>query len=203
MVITSTGPRMNSPLWEATKCFACEDFALWVGGELAFPAVPASELPDSYEPHVDMPDDAAQLFREAVAVLPYSKRAAAALCRASMERLVKHLDPDAPVKSRLDDRLMRLEGSVSSATSKALNVLRHVGNTALHGAKDDDESAVIYLGEGDKTIPATFFYAINLLVDELITRPARSDELYDSLPPGVRASYEEKMSRQGRGESPS
>lgn len=42
-------------------------------------------------------------------MLPYGKRAAAALCQAALERLVKHVDPEAP-KRRLDERLVRLEG---------------------------------------------------------------------------------------------
>lgn len=147
------------------------------------------------EPHEDMPEGAAELFREAVAVLSFSRRAAAALCRASMERLVKSLDPECPQKTRLDERLVRIEGRVSSATIDLLNVLRHVGNTALHGEHDDDGTATIYVDEDDQTIAETFFVAINTLVDELITRPRRSAELYQKLPEGVRKSYEQKAGR--------
>ena len=183
--------------WTASKCFSCRNYSLWLHKTLAFPD-PRSALSNvANSPHEDMPQDAALLFSEAVAVLPYSRRAAAALCRASMERLVKALDPECPKQAKLDDRLVRLEQRVSSPTIDQLNVLRHVGNTALHGEKDGDGSATIYIDEDDETIATTFFAVINSLVDELISKPRQGKELYDTLPEGVRKSYEAKAGRGG------
>lgn len=186
---------MVEPDWSASLCFSCKDHSFWLGTSLAYPDPQTAPATGEHTPHEDMPEDAAELFREAVAVLPYSRRAAAALCRASMERLVKFLDPDCPKRISLDGRLVRLEGSVSSVTIDLLNVLRHVGNTALHGEQDDDVSATIYVDENDGTIAEAFFLAINTLVDELITRPRRSAELYGNLPESVRAAYEAKAGR--------
>lgn len=182
------------PKWTASHCFACGDNSIWLEDTLVYPD-PRREAVTDATPHEDMPENAAELFREAVAVLPFSRRAAAALCRASMERLVKSLDPECPQYTKLDERLVRLEGRVSTATISLMNVLRHVGNTALHGEKDNDGSATIYVDEDDQTIAETFFLAINTLVDELITRPRRSEELYAALPEGVRKSYERKAGR--------
>lgn len=148
-------------------------------------------------PSEDMPKVAADLFREAVAVLPFSRRAAAALCRASMEQLVKALDVECPERAKLDDRLVRLQDRVSSSTIQLLNVVRHVGNTALHGVRDDDGTATIYMDEDDETIAEAFFLAINTLVDELVTRPRLSDALYNNLPEGVRQGFEKKAGRPG------
>lgn len=187
--------QMIRPAWTASRCYSCKDHSIWLGEELVFPSRESNE-PESV-PHEDMPADAATLFREAVAVLPFSRRAAAALCRASMERLVKALDPGCPERTRLDERLVRLEGRVSSSTMQLLNVLRHVGNTALHGERDTDGTATIYVNEDDETIAETFFLAINTLVDELVTRPRRSEALYRALPSSVREAYERKAGRQG------
>ncbi|MDM7991360.1 DUF4145 domain-containing protein [Arthrobacter sp. zg-Y877] len=196
-VISWKTGRLIRPTWTASRCYSCKDHSIWLGSELVYPSRELIE-PES-APHEDMPADAAALFREAVAVLPFSRRAAAALCRASMERLVKALDPECAERTRLDERLIRLEGRVSSSTMQLLNVLRHVGNTALHGERDDDGTATIYVDEDDETIAETFFLAINTLVDELVTRPRRSQELYKALPSNVREAYERKAGSQGGG----
>lgn len=196
MVTTGvTGARFVSPPWSASKCYACKDHSIWLLGSLAFPDPQSARLAGVHAPHEEMPGDAAELFREAVSVLPFSRRAAAALCRASMERLVKFLDPDCPRRTKLDERLARLEGRVSTPTIDLLNVLRHVGNTALHGEQDGDGSATIYIDEDDETIAETFFLVINTLVDELITKPRRSADLYGTLPESVRNAYEAKAGR--------
>lgn len=185
------------PTWDASRCFACNHYCLWIEGALSFPEEDAVRALKLHAPNEDMPQDARELFMEAVAVLPHSKRAAAALCRAALERLVKHVDNEAPKKARLDERLVRLEGQVSSPTIDLMNVLRHVGNTALHGEQDGDGSAIIYIDEDDETIAETFFLVINTIVDELITKPRRSAELYNTLPESVRKAYEAKAGRVG------
>lgn len=191
------GGKVGPAEWSASKCFACKNHSIWIGATLAYPD-PQKALADVvHTPHEEMPDDAAELYKEAVSVLPFSRRASAALCRASMERLVKVLDPECPKRAKLDERLARLEGRVSSTTIDLLNVLRHVGNTALHGGQDGDGSATIYIDEDDETIAETFFVVINTLVDELITKPRRSAELYNKLPAGVRHAYETKARRMG------
>lgn len=187
----------RTPTWDVSLCFACNHYCLWADKALSFPDGDTVQMGRLHEPNEDMPEDARELFSEAVAVLPHSKRAAAALCRAALERLVKHIDPDAPKKARLDERLVRLEGRVSSPTIDLMNVLRHVGNTALHGEQDGDGSAIIYVDEDDETIAETFFLVINTIVDELITKPRRSAELYGTLPESVRKAYESKAGRGG------
>jgi hypothetical protein len=196
-VPTPTGPRVAAAEWTASNCFSCKNYSIWLHTKLAYPDRQTAVSDVGHAPHDDMPQDAAELFKEAVAVLPFSRRASAALCRAAMERLVKSLDPDCQKNAKLDERLARLEGRVSTSTIDLLNVLRHVGNTALHGEKDGDGSATIYLDEDDETIAEIFFMVINTLVDELITKPRRSSELYRVLPEGVRAAYEAKAQRVG------
>lgn len=190
---------MKAPPWAASRCYSCNNYSIWLDQQLAFPDPRLSLDEPVSEPHEDMPADAAALFNEAVAVLPFSRRAATALSRASMERLVRTLDPECPPRTRLDERLVRLEGRVSSPTMQLLNVLRHAGNTALHGGQDGDESVTIYMNEDRGAIVETFFHAINALVDELVTRPRLSDALYNELPESVREAYERKARGQGGG----
>ncbi len=74
-------------------------------------------------------------------------------------------------------------------------MIRHVGNTALHGAADGDESAVIYLDGSDDTLPQMFFFAINALAEELLTRPRIAEEKFKLLPDGVRDTIARKRER--------
>lgn len=176
--------------WYATKCFSCKRHCLWIGDIMAYPAPLLGSDMAIAKPSEDLPEDVLELYLEAAAVLPHSKRAAAALCRAALERLVKHLTTDLPENAKLHGRLLALRDRVSSSTIKALTIVRHTGNTALHGQQDDDQSAVIYLDENDESIAGVFFTAINALVDELITKPREVDELFQTLPEGVRRSVD-------------
>lgn len=179
--------------WQVTTCHACEKHCLWIGGNLTYPAATRGSDIEVAEPTQDLPVEVAELYKESAALLPHSKRAAAALCRAALERLAKHLTQDLPPSVKLDGRLVALAKRVSSPTLQALNIIRQTGNTALHGEKDGDASAVIFLDESDATIADVFFVAINALADELITRPRLMDELYQRLPAGVRGSFEAKV----------
>lgn len=189
-------PEPTNISWSASECFSCEKSSLWIYDRLVFPDVNNAGIPEVEEPNGDLPAAVLELYLEAAAVLPHSKRAAAALCRAALERLAKHLTSELPADLKLDSRLVHLGKSISSSTLQALNIVRYTGNTALHGLKDGDQSAVIYLDESDSTIATVFFAAINALADELITRPRLVQELYEQMPDGVRMAFDEKMKRE-------
>lgn len=176
-------------LWEASLCSGCNEHSLWIEGKLAFPTIRTdASVPD---PSADMPDDARELYLEAAAVLPHSRRAAAALCRASLERLARHLTPELKGKN-LDGRLLALSKRTTGSTTRALLFIRHVGNTALHGAKDGDESAVIYLDAPEDDVVGMLFVTIVELVNELITRPRIIERSFELVPVQVREDFERK-----------
>lgn len=183
--------------WHASFCASCEGHCLWIDGVLAYPSNrPGLSVP---LPVDEMPDDVKDLYLEASAVLPYSRRAAAALCRASLERLAKQLTPDEKPGTALDVRLIILSDRTTAALAKGVQVIRHAGNTALHGARDDDASVVIYM-DGDETeLIELFFVTINELVDELIARPARIEAAYSLLPDEKRKALEKKMAQANGG----
>lgn len=180
----------NGKGWEASLCSGCRNHSLWIDGELAFLAfrvdngVPA--------PPSDMPSGARDLYIEAAAVLPHSRRAAAALCRAALERLARHPTDDLEADIKLDGRLLALSRRTTASTTKALLFIRHVGNTALHGAKDGDQSAVIYLDAPEDVPINMLFVTLVELVNELITRPRVIDASFETVPANVRKDFERK-----------
>lgn len=174
--------------WTSSECNACWHHTLWIGESLVYPIAQLSSGVES--PHPDMPSGVAELYEEAAAVLPYSKRAAAALSRAAAESLVKELTSDLPEKTQLNGRLAALQDRVSEPTRKALQVIRHVGNKSLHGDDGQDGAVVLYLDDDSNEVAGLFFFAINDLVEQCITRPKKIDDLYDALPVGVREGIE-------------
>jgi hypothetical protein len=181
--------RVESPArWSLSTCFACKHGSVWRRGELIYPANAKS----GPAPAVDMPDLVRELFEEARAVTPLSRRAGAALARAALERLLRDLDPDAPRGTKLDGFIARLRTRVSTPLLKLLTPLRHIGNQSLHVADAPDGLVALYLNSADDELVDLIFAAINSLVDELITRPRVVSELYDQLPPGVREAAERR-----------
>ena len=174
--------------WRASFCVSCEQSSVWRGSRLVHPV--ESSVPSA---HPDMPADVAELYEEARSVLPISRRASAALARATLERLLRSLDDDSKGE-RLDELIARLSGRVTAPLWKLLTALRVVGNDTLHGSGGED-LVVLYL-EGDASkVAEPFFGAINSVVEELITQPAAAEALYSMLPQAKRADAERKALR--------
>ncbi|HEY0448748.1 DUF4145 domain-containing protein, partial [Actinophytocola sp.] len=114
--------------WNIATCARCRRPSVWRGEQMIYPLTRRGS-----RPHVDMPDEVRALYEEAAAVAVVSRRAGAALARATVERLIKHLDPDAPKKLALDKRIERIKAlGVSTPVGQMLDVVRVTGNGALH-----------------------------------------------------------------------
>jgi hypothetical protein len=178
--------------YKAAQCTHCQQWTLWtheakgrgpvgsiwVGG-MIYPFKLTSPLP-----HTDIPEACKPEYEEARYVLPYSPRAAAGLLRLCIQKLCKELgasgnninkDIGDLVKKGLDTRIQR-----------ALDVVRVTGNNAVHpGTMDlaDDTELVNKL-----------FKLVNLIVEEMITKPRDIDNLYSSLPEESRKAIEKRDS---------
>ncbi|WP_396658388.1 DUF4145 domain-containing protein [Microbacterium sp.] len=169
--------------WHGTLCVSCSRSAVWRDSALMFPLTGGNVA----RPHPDMPEEARELYEEAVAVLPRSRRAAAALARAALESLLKELAP-AGGKPNLQARIAELRDQINPSLWKVLTALRVVGNDALHG--DTDDLIIMYLnGEMSETVEP-FFEAINSLVEQLLTQPRVASEIYERIPAPKREAAE-------------
>jgi len=142
-----------------------------------------------------MPAEVRELYDEASAVAAVSKRAGAAFARATLERLLKLLDPDAPPGARLDDYIARVIPRVNVSTGKLLTLIRHVGNKSLHVDDIPDDAVVLLLSNDDAELLGVIFQTINDVVEELITRPNQAAVLYEAVPAAVRAAAEAKAAK--------
>lgn len=172
--------------WHAAECGSCQQMSIWLDHEMVYPSRQQLGNP----PHPDLPPDVRDLYTEAAQVAVPSRRAGAALARAAVEKLLRHLDPDASNSAKLDKRIERIRPKVSATLAKMLEVIRVSGNGAVHVDDEPDDIVVLMLDEdqGPELIE-WMLDTINNLADELITWPRQADELFAKLPEKVRAKY--------------
>ncbi len=161
---------------------------------MVFPAAGLAPVP-----HTDMPDDAKQLYNEAREVLGISRRAGTALARASLERLLKTIDPQ-PGNPDLATRIVRVAPRLPEPLGRILTIIRVAGNQSLHVPDQPEELLVLVLDPDETEVVDLMFEAINELVEQLISRPARVASHFEKVPEAVRAKYEAELRKQEAGE---
>jgi hypothetical protein len=152
---------------EVARCAHCKRHSVWDQETLVYPI--ASIAP---QPSPDMPEDVAADFNEAREVLAFSPRSSAALLRLALEKLCAHLEM--PGKN-LNERIgAMVQEGLSPKIQKALDIVRVIGNNAVHPGsidlKDDQQAALV------------LFELINVIVEQMITIPRMIDETYATLP---------------------
>jgi hypothetical protein len=161
--------REATRLWWVSTCIRCNQPTIWRGHQVVYPLASLGA-----PAHPDMPDDARELYVEAAQVAAVSRRAGAALARATVERLIKTLDPDAPNRANLDARITRIRPRVSSSLGDMLEVVRYLGNKMLHVEEPDKMGELVVLALDDVEGPLLvemLLETANDLVDELIAKP--------------------------------
>lgn len=120
----------------------------------------------------DMPKDVAQDFNEARAVFGSSPRSSAALLRLALQKLCKHFGM--PGKHLNEDIATLVKKGLPPGVQKALDLVRVIGNNAVHPGeidlRDDHETAL------------ELFKLINYIVEVMITRPRTIEVMFDKLP---------------------
>lgn len=153
------------------QCDHCTRWHAWRQTKLVYPVV--SVVP---KPNADLPENIQAEYKEAAAVLALSPRAACALLRLAIQKLCKHLGE--PGKNINDDIGAMVKKGLPERFAKALDVVRVVGNNAVHPGEldltDDGESAL------------KLFTFVNLLADAALTQPKNIGEFFDALPDGAK-----------------
>ncbi len=133
------------------------------------------ELGAAPPPNADMPSEVVHYYREAAAIAQRSPRSAAALLRLAVQVLCIELGEKG--KSINDDIASLVKKGLPSLVQKALDVVRIVGNNAVHpGQIDTDDAATV----------SSLFQLLNVIVDYMISMPARIDSAYSNLPSNLR-----------------
>lgn len=170
-------------LFELCRCDHCDQQSLWlkttavdfedevpVSGRLIFPATAAAPAA-----HVDLPPDCKVDFEEAREISSRSPRGAAALLRLCLQKLCMALGGKG--KKVDDDIGMLVRNGLNPKIQQAFDVVRITGNHAVHPGE-------ISLEENPDHV-TVMFEMINLIVEELISRPKQIEERFNSLPAGA------------------
>lgn len=166
---------------DAALCRHCDNYSVWVGGRMVYPDYAGVPPVNS-----DLDDDIQVDYNEAASIVDRSPRGAAALLRLAIQKTCRQLGQ--PGKSINGDvGALVQSGQITQRLQQALDVVRVVGNNAVHPGEldltDDRETAL------------ALFQLVNQIAERAITQPKELQSLYDSLPEGPREQIEKRDSK--------
>ncbi|WP_284165818.1 DUF4145 domain-containing protein [Frigidibacter sp. SD6-1] len=160
-----------------SRCHNCDEVSLWITDQMIYPQIGDAPLANP-----DMPPDIRNDYDEASNILGQSPRGAAALIRLCIQKLCKHLGQ--PGKSINDDIKELVAGGLDPRIQKALDVVRVVGNHAVHPGQIELKD--------DRATAESLFRLLNLIVEKMISEPKHVDEVYAALPEEARKAIEKR-----------
>lgn len=159
------------------KCVCCDSKIIWVGNEYVYPDIVAEEA------NPDMPESVMELYNEAGLIYNKSPRAACALLRLAIDRLCNELgETDRDINKNIAALVSK---GLSKSVQQALDVVRVVGNKAVHPGQ--------IAFDVDNILTAKVLMSLlNVIVSRMISEPKEIQELYDLLPDSVKESIEKR-----------
>ncbi|TCH60926.1 DUF4145 domain-containing protein [Acinetobacter sp. ANC 4862] len=162
---------------ELSYCSHCKKRTLWLSENILYPHVDAL-----IKPHDDMPKNLIKDFEEAISIVNKSPRGAAALLRLVIQKLMIELGEKG--ENINQDIASLVKKGLDPHIQQALDYCRVVGNNAVHpGEIKLDDSP---------DIANTLFEMINYIVEDLISRPKKIQERFNSLPKGALNAIEKR-----------
>ncbi len=154
--------------FSVATCSACGGISIWVQREIVYP----KQTPVA-PPNADMEQEIQDLYIEASTIVVDSPKGATALLRLALQLLLKQLGKSGE-KINNDIKELVSEG-LSPKIQRALDLLRVVGNNAVHPGQIDLEDG--------RDIALKLFNVLNFIADEMITKPKELDLLYSDVVP--------------------
>jgi len=166
---------------EVVECFHCKRFTVWVDDKMVYPSSGTAPLANA-----DMPDDIKRDYDEARSILELSPRGAAALLRLAIQKLCKHLGESGDNINA--DIANLVKKGLPEKLQKALDIVRVVGNNAVHPGQIDLTD--------DTTTAGKLFVFINIICDILITQPKNIDDSYaNTIPDNLKEAIDKRDGR--------
>ena len=157
-------------------CRHCSGVCLWYNRNLVYPVFGQSPLPNP-----QMPEDVKQDYQEAANICAQSPRGACALLRLAIQKLCVELG--GKCKNLNSDIALLVENGLPTRIQKALDIVRVIGNNAVHPGQIDTD---------DPKMVADLFLLTNLIVEQMIEIPGKVNSLFSSLPDGAKEAIERR-----------
>ena len=160
-----------------STCARCGKSAIWFDEAMIYP-----DFEGVQPPNQDLDAEIQIDYQEAALILQKSPRGAAALLRLVIQKLCKQLgEGGKDINSDIKNLVAK---GLPSAVQKSLDVVRVIGNEAIHPGQidlsDDVETAKV------------LFKLVNLIAEKMISEPKQIQEIYDSLPETKRQEIERR-----------
>jgi len=149
-------------------CATCREISIWVKTQIVYP----KQTPVA-PPNADMEQEIQDLYVEASTIVVDSPKGATALLRLALQLLLNQLGKSG--KNINDDIKELVAEGLSPKIQQALDLLRVVGNNAVHPGQIDLEDG--------RDIALKLFHVLNFIADEMITKPKELDLLYSDVVP--------------------
>lgn len=149
-------------------CQSCDKYSLWVNKDMVYPRKVLIEPPNE-----DLTEEIKSIYNEAAKIVIDSPKGATALLRLALQLLLKQLGKGG--KDINNDIKELVKNGLSPKIQKALDLLRVVGNNAVHPGQinlDDNKEVALKL-----------FKILNIISNEMITKPKEIDTLYKDVIP--------------------
>jgi len=139
-----------------------------VADDIVYPRSISIEAPNS-----DMNEDIQELYNEAANIFLDSPKGATAILRLALQKLLIQMGKTG--KKINDDIKELVSDGLNPKMQKALDFLRVVGNNAVHPGQIDLDD--------NQDIALKLFKVLNMIADDMITKPKDMNDLYDDIIP--------------------
>lgn len=170
-------PERRASGFKWSYCDHCQQMCYWYDEQMVVP----SEAPVP-PPHQDLPTQCLTEYHEARNIVARSPRAAVALLRLCIQKLLTELGESG--KNINDDIGSLVKKGLPVQVQRALDFCRVIGNNAVHPGE-------IMINDSPE-IAHNLFNMINYIVEDRISRPKQIENLYCQLPEGARKAIEER-----------
>ncbi len=162
---------------DGSTCAHCTKSSVWFNKVMVYP-----DFKGIQPPNQDLNADIQEDYQEAASILQKSPRGAAALLRLAIQKLCMELGEEGK-NINLDIKNLVSKG-LPSAVQKSLDIVRVVGNDAVHPGQID-------IRDNIETAKA-LFKLTNLIAEKMITEPKEVAEIYNSLPESKLRAIDER-----------
>jgi hypothetical protein len=172
------GYSIHKPL-ESCVCEHCKKWSYWYDERMIFPAV--ALVPAA---HMDMPQECITDYEEARGIVDASPRAASALLRLVLQKLMISLGENG---KNIDVDIANLvEKGLPVEVRQAIDACRINGDKAMHPGKIETSD----IPEDTSEVAYRLFNIINFIVEDRISRPTRIESLFAQFPESVKKTIE-------------